>query len=271
MKSCVSVSSAALSVSALTIVRCAVLCCAVLSAVVCSAGWWQCDSGPPSSCVVDPPLPRLALPRPSPRAPAQMSRLSCKWRLRFSAARILNLLFRRANCWSGSRPVVALFFAAITVELFRALFRWSTNCTSLFFRGWGGGVDWVSMHAFRLQQLLWWREQATILRMFKQFLFISALSQTSVQLGPPKNLAFPGFAGRSSARFGKLLDHYSPRSERMLFFNNLCIWSHIYLHGKWQQALWDHFGGSMKSFLLSNILKKIAFRWHKDAQLLKIK
>lgn len=162
-------------------------------------------------------------------------------------------------CCNNSRIVQSI--VQMIHELYFSFFSWVG----------GGGVDWVSMHALRLQQLLWWREQATILRTFKQFLFISALSQTSVQLGPPKNLAFPGFAGRSSARFGKLLDHYSPRSERMLFFNNLCIWSHIYLHGKWQQALWDHFGGSMKSFLLSNILKKIAFRWHKDAQLLKIK
>ena len=201
----------------------AVLCFAVLSAVVCSAGRWQRDSGPPSSC---PPPPRAASARPSrpcTNVPFVMQMeaafFSCT-DTKFAVS-TSQLLVRFQAC-SGS------FFAAITVELFRALFRWSTNCTSLFLAGWwcvGGGVDWVSMHALWLQQLLWWREQATILRMFKQFPFISALSQTSVQLGLPKNLVFPGFAGR--------YDHYRPRSECMLFFNNLRIWSHICVHGKW--------------------------------------
>lgn len=78
--------------------------CAVLSAVVCRSGWLQCYSGPPSLCV--PPLLSLTQPsHPCTNVPFVMQMQAA-----FSAAQILNLLFRLAGCWSGSRPVVVSFY-----------------------------------------------------------------------------------------------------------------------------------------------------------------
>ena len=52
-----------------------------------------------------------------------------------------------------------------------------------------------------------------------------------------KNLVFHldgrGFAGSSTERFNELHDPLSLCSEVMLFYDNFCIWPHMYMHWKW--------------------------------------
>lgn len=126
-------------VSSYSTITDACLCCI-------SSPWQSCSVLMSGSSVTAPPC-SLRLPlRPCTSVPFVMQMLTV-----FSAAQILNLLFRRAERWPASSSIVA-FCAAITVELFR----WS-NCTCRV--GEGGRLSECEAC---LQQRIWWRENSNI-------------------------------------------------------------------------------------------------------------